>query len=554
MILVNLKIESCIDGEIIRNVNFNKSGLSLIVDETNSEASGSNIGKTTFVKIIDLCFGAKSISSIYKEKDTGENTKVKSFLEERKIEATLTIEVDNSRYLLKRPLFKNGKPKINDQEYSNNENYCSDLVKIVFPNANDLTLRQLITKFIRLDNSNEDALFKYLPGFPRNYLYQAIYDYLFGIISNKSNSVKASDRKIAIQKDIEAIFRKNGVKNMDELQAKVSLLSDKIKLLEANVDETVVAADFEIKEKEYNNLLASISSLEADKTRIEIITHEIVSQIHDEEGSVSNIDHLHLLNLYEETKTAIGELHIKFKDFENFHNSMIKKRIELLNSVLIEYNEKLLLIGRDLNELREIFEKGYKSFSYEVRISFQEKYGELTESKKVYSGLVFDHDYIFRLQEEIGRIDFSTTGINDVSELRKEAENKFNMFFKEETNKVIGESYALVFGIEKEDSFPLSIVGLMGKPGTGVKKALIYCFDSSHVQYIISEGIRNPHFIIHDKMENVSIPEMKGVMKSASIFEGQYILPILSDRISTFQLDPSFEILRLSKTNKFFRI
>ena len=76
MRLIKLKVYSSLDDSIIRLIKFNPQGLSLIVDETNSKSSGSNIGKTTAVKVIDLCLGAKSVSSIYKEGDTGETHKV----------------------------------------------------------------------------------------------------------------------------------------------------------------------------------------------------------------------------------------------------------------------------------------------------------------------------------------------------------------------------------------------------------------------------------------------------------------------------------------------
>ena len=49
--------------DIIREVVFNKKGLNLIVDNTpeNAIESGNSVGKSTAIKIIDLCLGAKSV-------------------------------------------------------------------------------------------------------------------------------------------------------------------------------------------------------------------------------------------------------------------------------------------------------------------------------------------------------------------------------------------------------------------------------------------------------------------------------------------------------------
>ena len=58
--------------EIIRNIKFNLKGLSLIVDNTSDESSesGNSVGKTTAIKIIDLCLGAKSVKELYYDSDT----------------------------------------------------------------------------------------------------------------------------------------------------------------------------------------------------------------------------------------------------------------------------------------------------------------------------------------------------------------------------------------------------------------------------------------------------------------------------------------------------
>ena len=68
------------DCEIIRDIEFNLKGLNLIVDNTSDvvEDSGNNVGKTTAIKIIDLCLGAKSVRDLYYDNDTkSDNIKIK---------------------------------------------------------------------------------------------------------------------------------------------------------------------------------------------------------------------------------------------------------------------------------------------------------------------------------------------------------------------------------------------------------------------------------------------------------------------------------------------
>lgn len=68
--------------EIIREISFNAKGLSLIVDSTPEDMveSGNSVGKSTAIKIIDLCLGAKSTRELYYDPDTrSENIEVKDF-------------------------------------------------------------------------------------------------------------------------------------------------------------------------------------------------------------------------------------------------------------------------------------------------------------------------------------------------------------------------------------------------------------------------------------------------------------------------------------------
>ena len=100
--------------EIVRDIKFNLNGLSLIVDNTSNESSesGNSVGKTTAIKIIDLCLGAKSVKDLYYDSDTrSENQVVKNFLVSHKVQAELVLldAEKNYRCSVKRDLFPRGK-------------------------------------------------------------------------------------------------------------------------------------------------------------------------------------------------------------------------------------------------------------------------------------------------------------------------------------------------------------------------------------------------------------------------------------------------------------
>ena len=140
--------------EIIREVVFNEKGLNLIVDNTSEDVieSGNSVGKSTAIKIIDLCLGAKSVRELYYDSDTkSENVKVREFLKTYKVQAELILsnESEKKLYSIKRDLFKNGKKYIADEPYTESE-FWAELKKIIFGLEEPRpTFRQLIPKFIR---------------------------------------------------------------------------------------------------------------------------------------------------------------------------------------------------------------------------------------------------------------------------------------------------------------------------------------------------------------------------------------------------------------------
>ena len=72
MFLKKLTVYKTDPLETIREINFNLHGLNLIVDNTTNTSTdtGNSVGKSTVIKIKDLCLGAKSPKDLYSDKDT----------------------------------------------------------------------------------------------------------------------------------------------------------------------------------------------------------------------------------------------------------------------------------------------------------------------------------------------------------------------------------------------------------------------------------------------------------------------------------------------------
>ncbi|MEJ8553538.1 hypothetical protein [Tepidibacter sp. Z1-5] len=554
MRLVSLVVKSSITNEVIRYIEFNESGLSLIVDETDNKTSGSNIGKTTAVKVIDLCLGAKSISSLYKEKDTGENHIVKDFLEKNKIVSELTCKIDDKDYAFKRALYRNGKNEINGEIVKNITEYRNKLNEIIFDNTNNKpTLRQLISKFIRLENSNESALLKYLGTFCKNYEYQAIYEYLYGIDTSKSENVDILSLNEDIDKDIEAIFRKNGVSSLSEFKAKISLMKEEVEKFKKAYSEVTIIEEYEDKKKEMKEVLTCINKLEGISAKGNLKINLMKEKIKKEEEKIFSVDHKLLKKLYDETKILMDKPLKDFEELQKFHNGMVNKRITMLKESLEEMNSSLSVVDNELSRLRKEYETNYVSFNTELKDKFEEKYTEFSINKIKLQNYINDYEYIVtKKKEKQDNLDKKVKENNDFDK-KEDIKKTLNNYFKNLTDKIIGETFAIVLN-DDENEFPVKIIGMNGKPGTGIKKAMITCFDLAHINLIIDKKYHMPVFEIHDKLENIDLKELKNIIKITRKFRGQYIFPILNDRIDKLDILEKEVVLRLSSENKFFQI
>lgn len=555
MRLTRLIVKSSITDEIIRDIDFNTQGLSLIVDETDKKTSGSNIGKTTAVKVIDICLGAKSVSSLYKDKDTGENYVIKDFLDKNKVVAELECMIDDKKYVFKRSLYTRGKSEINGKVISNYNEYISELNRIIFNNINNTPkFRQLISKFIRLDNISEEGLLKYLGPYTRNYEYQAIYGYLYGINTTKSKNLDIIAINEGIEKDIGAIFRKNGVSSLEEFKTKISLMEEEVQKFKKDYSELSVIEEYKEKKEDMEKKLARINKLESIISKGNLKVNLMNEKIAKEKEKIFSVDHKLLKMLYDECKLKLDIPLREFQELEEFHNSMLNSRITMLEKSLVETTNYVNIINKELNVLRKDYEENFVEFNSEIKDKFEEKYNDFSKNNIKLENYISDYRYIIQKKEEKkNNLSKKIKDIDDNVEKEKIKET-LNKYFKELTDRVIGEPYVLVFNDDNDDEFPIKIIGMNGKPGTGIKKAMIMCFDIAFIKLIINKKYHMPVFEIHDKLENIDLIELRSIINEARNFNGQYIFPILNDRIKELKVLEEEVVLRLSKEDKFFRV
>lgn len=569
MLIERLIVRKTVPSEVvIRNIKFNLKGLSLIVDNTSNEAneSGNSVGKTTAIKIIDLCLGAKSARELYYDPDTrSENLDVKEFLSFYKVQAELILldMEKNCRYSVIRDLFPRGKKYINGIKMAEQE-FWDELKEILFGiKESRPTFRQLIPKFVRVSSASEDKMIKFLPPMTSKDVYDTIYCVLFQIYGKELISKKSeiASQLNDCQKAISALEKSKSISSLSVLKQSLELVESDIKEYNKKRNSLSYIDEYRDELDTKRQLSMRIHDLQEKMQLAEFEISTIKDSIRQLSKEKSNIDLNILKKIYTEAESYIPGLQKKFEDVLNFHNAMIQNKIDFINEQLSE-KEELLQMYKAQNDTL-IAEKGRATLEAldeglldELNLinrkieDLSQKKGEILKSITL---LEEQEDIKCKLNEKLQEIESKMDG-SEVEEKIK----VFNHIFSDYCEKLYGEKYLLAYNQnwDEENRFPISIASLGGNVGTGKKKAVIVAFDLAYMQYTIAMKIQTPKFVIHDKMENTHINQLKTIFQISQNINGQYIIPILRERIDKVdeQYVDKAKVLELSESNKFFNI
>lgn len=552
---------------VIREITFNEKGLSLIVDNTPEDIieSGNSVGKSTAIKIIDLCLGARSVRELYYDSDTrSENIEVKDFLSENKVQAELILlDTNKNIYSIRRDLFPHGKKYIFDDEYNKDE-FGDELKKIIFGLSEPRpTFRQLIPKFVRLENTAEDSMIKFLPMMTSNDTYDAIYCFLFQIYSDKLVNQKSEilEKLSECQKTVQALEKSKSITSLSLLKQSLEIINSDLKDL---YDKRQKLSYMDVYRDELDTkrkLTLRINDLQEKMELLEFEIDNIEKSILKLSEEKRDIDFDTLSAIYDEAKSYIPELQKSFEDMVNFHNTMIQNRIDFIQQQLESKHDLLEQYSQQLGGILEEKEKVTIEALDEGLLDELNMLNKKIEELSLKKGEIQQSIYLIEEQEQIRQnLNKELLAVEKQMEDEgiEEKVKRFNQIFSDYCDKLYGEKYLLAYNDnwKEEKKFPVSIASLGGKIGTGKKKAVIVAYDLAYMQYSIEVGMKVPHFVIHDKMENTHINQIKTIFEICNRIEGQFIIPILRERID--KVDQQYiersKVLELSSSDKFFRI
>jgi hypothetical protein len=553
---------------VIREIFFRK-GVNLIVDETPEsqqlQTTGNNVGKTTLLRLIDYCLGAKG-DDIYKDHEflAHPNTEIEDFL--IKTEVLLTLEMipswdiqETNGILIKRNFLKRKQKiqSINGITYSDDEQFREVLKLLIFHTEDPKpSFRQIIAKNIRITPERMSNIVKVLGNFAKKEEYEALFLFWLGIgTTSSAEKSELLDKKREENRFQKRLIREGG--DLTFIEQQLVFHVDKIEQLEKQ------KADFSLN-KEYNEDINALNhiklSLNTIASKISVLEERkalILESKADLEVEQIHIDTQQIALLYQKAKALIPNIQVSFEQTVRFHNDLITQKLAYITHELPE-------IEQELNQQRErlvSYRKGEISLTEKVKKialweSLEKIISELNKHYERKGSLEKQKEYWLKSIERLGFIEKKLKEIDHTIEQNdafiRERITLFNKYFSQMSNLLYGEHY-LLFQQKRQGTYDLVVQNVEGNPSTGKKKGQIAAFDFAYIQFADELLLPSLHFILHDQLENIHDNQLNTLFEVANGLNGQYIVPILRDKIpQEIDINP-YTILTLSQEDKLFR-
>lgn len=554
-------------NSIIREIPFHK-GINLIVDETpmgsSQQATGNNVGKTTVLRLVDFCFGADG-KNIYQDTEFNKqpNTTIENFLKDNEIIITVVL-VDNldepkeEVVIRKNFLSRNKKlQEINGENITSDKEFDKALKKEIFNSDVDKpTFRQIISKNIRDEKNKMTNIVKVLNSFASSEVYEALYLFWLGI-STDSHSEK---ERLSLDKKKEESFQKRLKKEgeLSLIEQQLILLNDKIDELNQRKNKFNLNENYVADVDKLNEIKSKLNTRATELSRLEIRKDLINESKEDLEQEYTKIDTSQIKSLYEKAKSLILNIQVSFEDTVKFHNDLISEKLEYITKELPEIEQQIrkikseiIVLRREEDALTETLKKSDLVEDFEQTIldlnkQFERK-GNLEEQKRLW---LYSKEKLADIDDNLNKIN---QGISSKDSQIQNRITEFNKYFSVMSNRLYGETY-LLSSQKNEKGYELIVTNLEVNPSTGKKKGQIAAFDFAYIQFADKLDIECLHFIMHDQLETIHDNQLNTIVEVANNINGQYIVPILRDKIPSNIDISEFEVLSLSQDDKLFRI
>lgn len=561
---------------LIRKIDFHQ-GLNLIVDETpeHNTETGNNVGKTTILRLIDICLGKKANSIYVSPEDRRTvNEEIKTFLVEKEVVVTLVLVskwTENAREIRIRRNFllrKSALYEINGKTFPNEKEFTKELERSTFGiEAVKPTYRQLIAHNIRYSNAAISQTLRCLEGLNTDATYESLFLYMLGC-----NYEGYDERQKSLEDlNTEEIFRKKlqKEKSRNTLASELGIVKSEIDELEKQKEQVCLNPEFDDEMSELSDLKYRITSLSAQLSSLKL-RYSIMEEAKEEILSKkSDVDVATLKAIYKQAQRFVPDLHHTFEQLLEYHNSMLVRKADFIADELPTIENQIVKLETRIDELHKsekvLSQKLTQSVSY---VDYENLVTELTQKYERMGSLKQQIEQIDKVEERIERLKQKLADINGVlfteefkGKVQKQLD-KLNFYLSRISQRLYGEQYGMVFEIQAaknrtSEIFRFDVKRLDADTvnfSSGKKQGEIVCFDMAYILFADQEKIPCFHFGLYDKKELLHSNQL---LKISTLLEEnvnlQFVASILSDKLPKGLKNDRYIIVKLSQKDKLFK-
>lgn len=563
------KIIIATPSHIIREIPFHK-GLNLVVDESDGQVTGNSVGKTTVLKLIDFCLGAKP-KIIYEDPENRKEiySLVKDYLVDNNVSIFLylseNLDDENSRtVVIERNFLARSKiiRKIDGVKYTESE-FEDKLTEMFFPSqvGKKPTFRQIISHNIRYSDLSVSNTLKTLDNYTSDAEYETLYLYLLGCDFSQGSSK---------QKILQDIHQENVFKNrLEKIQTK-SAYEAALAIVETEIDELDrkkaslnINENFERDLNKLNKVRYEINRVSNDLGNLNLRKDLIEETKSELSSTASYIDLSQLESIYNQASNNLGKLNKTFGELVSYHNKMVNERISYITKELPIIESKIKSKNHELNnflkvekDLAELVSKSSSFEELEVLISkLNDKYRDKGEFESIISQLIEVEENIQNYESQLSDIDNELFS-DEFEAVVKQQVNRFNKHFSATSQNLYGEKYALKYDkiINKKGQRLYKFSAFNTNFSSGKKQGEISCFDIAYTLFADEENIPCMHFLLNDKKELMHDNQLVKIADLVNKNNVQFVASILKDKLPDSLNNEDYFVVKLSDSDKLFRI
>ncbi|MDH4317048.1 MAG: DUF2326 domain-containing protein [Desulfobulbaceae bacterium] len=570
MFLKSLTISS--SSEVIRTIIF-RNGINLIVDETpNTQGTetGNNVGKTTVLMLVDFCLGANA-KLIYTDPEhkKEEYKLVKNFLIDDKVIITLVLKEDLSKdsspevqiernFLTrkKKILRINGVSKTDDE-------FEEALTDLLFPGhfGKKPTFRQIISHNIRYKDLSINNTLNTLDRYTSDAEYETLYLFLLGCDFDQGDTKQELLTKIRLEQTFKNRLEKNQTKSAYETA--LSILDEEIAVLDRRKSNFNLNENFESNLDKLNQIKYQINIKSSEIGRLNIRRELIMEAKQDFEKEVSNIDVRQLKQIYMQATDRIEGIQKTFEELCSFHNRMVEEKVKYIAKDLPRLDADIKSKSESLNRLLQ--EEADLSATIARSESFEDLEKVITELNEKYRNKGEYENIIQQLNEVEANLNTLNQLLNNIDDALfsqafeqkiKEQKDKFNKHFALISQTLYGEQYALKVDpiVNKKGQRLYKLSAFNTNFSSGKKQGEISCFDIAYTLFADEENIPCMHFLLNDKKELMHDNQLVKIAQLVNNKGIQFVASILKDKLPEELNREEYFVVKLSQTDKLFRI